>query len=397
MPATFILQGLTPRNHLSAVQELLQVDKIKRVLISVAFVSASGVRLIADHVRPHAGKATIFAGIRNGITSAQAIKALLDLGVSLMTVDTGSADLVFHPKLYYVRGAKIARLMVGSANLTAGGMNNNIEASVMIDFDLSLPNDRSIATSIETQFRELPGQHPHNIVLIPTGAALATLLADPRLVDDRTAPARTVARLVGGSAAFNPVPILKMLTSRMTSRRPVQITSKAPTKNATAAQSATAPNLVKSYILAWTTTDLTERDLNIPKRKSTTGSAKKGTNPTGSINLDKGAMDAGFQFQSYFRDHLFNQLEWGPLDARKIERAQADFSLIVEGIDCGSFNLTIRNNTKTNDPSAAQHQPRTRISWGLSKPFVAKDALIGRTLSLSRSVDDPTRFLIEID
>lgn len=388
MPATFILQGLTPQNHLSAVQKLLQLDKIKRVLISVAFVSAGGVRLIADHVRPHAGKATVFAGIRNGITSAQAIKALLDLGVSLMAVDTGSPDLVFHPKLYYVRGAKFARLMVGSANLTAGGLNNNIEASVMIDLDLSSPDDRLIATSIETQFAELPGKHPHNIALMPPGTALATLLADPRLVDDRTAPARTVSRLVGGPTALNPVPILKMLTAKIVSRTPNILRSRRNTIATVAPATPNNSSLVASYELVWTTSKLTERDLNIPKGGT--------TNPTGSMNLDKGAMEDGFNFQSYFRDEVFDRLEWASLDARKIAKTQAMFQLIVEGIDCGNFLLMVRHDTKTGTKSEAQGQPRTKLSWGSAKPFVAKDALIGRTLRLSRSVDDTTRFLIEI-
>ena len=99
MSATFILQGLTPRNHISAVADVMRVDGIERVLISVAFVSSIGVALLASHIQPHAAKTTAFVGIRNGITSAQAIKALLDLGVDLKAVDTGSAHLVFHPKL----------------------------------------------------------------------------------------------------------------------------------------------------------------------------------------------------------------------------------------------------------------------------------------------------------
>jgi HKD family nuclease len=365
----------------------MQVDGIERVLISVAFVSSAGVKLVGGHVRPHAANATVFVGIRNGITSAQAIKELLDLGVRLWMVDTGSASLVFHPKIYYAQGTKTARLMVGSANLTTGGLNNNIEASVILDLNLAARDDKRIARFIEHLFKDLPAKHPSNISAVAQATSLETLLADPRLVDERSVSVRTVSRLIGGAGALNPVPILKVLTKRIVSHLPQRLLS--PRRaNAPASPTPSLP-LVTAYELVWTTTKLTERDLNIPKGET--------TNATGSMNLDKGAMDDGFNFQDYFRNEVFNHLPWDPPDARGIERARANFHLIVEGIDCGSFDLTVRHDTKTGTKSEAQGQPRTKLSWGKAKPFVAKDALIGRTLSLSRSIDDRTRFLIAID
>jgi HKD family nuclease len=52
------------------------------------------------------------------------------IGVNVYTVDTGSRAVIFHPKLYLVRGEKVARLVIGSANLTLGGLNNNVEAGL---------------------------------------------------------------------------------------------------------------------------------------------------------------------------------------------------------------------------------------------------------------------------
>lgn len=369
----------------------MRIEGIERTLISVAFVSSAGVGLLADHIRPHAARTTAFVGVRNGITSAQAIKALLDLRVDLQAVDTGSAHLVFHLKLYYVRGRKTARLLVGSANMTTGGLNNNVEASVVVDLDLSVPEDAELAYSIERQFDELPTKHPANISAFPKGVSLAALLADPRLVDERTAPARTVSRLAGGSGALNPVPLLKMLTrkiiSRLPKRKPVSgLTPVAPVPSPGAAP---VLPLLASYELLWTASNLTERDLNIPKGSN--------TNATGSVNLDKGDMEDGFEFKSYFRDEAFKHLPWGPPDARGIVAAQAYFRLIVEGIDCGDFALTVRHDTKTHTRSYAQNNAMTKLSWGPAKPFVAKNALIGRTMRLSRAIDDPVRFLIEID
>lgn len=385
---TFILQGFTPQNHIEAAAEIMRVEGIERTLISVAFVSSAGVELLADHIRPLAARTTAFVGVRNGITSAQAVEALLNLRVNLWAVDTGSAHVVFHPKLYYTRGRTTARLMVGSANMTTGGLNNNVEASVVIGLDLSSPEDSKLAHFIERRFDELPAMHPANISAFPEGVSLAALLADPRLVDERTAPARTVSRLAGGSGALNPVPLLKMLTRRIVSRLPKK--RPAPGRAPIAPTPTSMARLSASYELLWTTTDLKERDLNVPKGKS--------TNATGSMYLDKGAMDAGFDYRNYFRNEVFHRLAWSAPDAKQIERAQAHFHLVIEGIDCGSFVLTVRHSKQLPAKSEAQHQPHTRISWGReAKPYVAKPELIGRTMRLSRAVDDPTRFLIEID
>ncbi len=389
MSATFVLQGLTPQNHVSAVADVMQVDGIERVLISVAFVSSTGVDLLADHIRSHAAKTTAFVGIRNGITSAQAVKALLDLGVDLKAVDTGSAHLVFHPKLCYARGNMAARLLVGSANLTAGGLNNNIEASVAVALDLSSPEDNELARSVEEQFDELSTKHSANVSAFPEGVALTALLADSRLVDERTAPARTVSRLVGGSGALNPVPLLKTLTKRLVSRLPKRNMSPGRESAAPPPMAVSAFPLLASYELLWTASNLTERDLNISKGNN--------TNATGSMSLDKGDMQDGFEFKSYFRYEVFKHLAWGPPDVRRIEATQTYFRLIVEGIDCGDFTLTIRHDPKMGTRSYEQGNAMTKLSWGSAKPYVAKDALVGRTMRLSRAVEDSTRFLIEID
>ena len=39
----------------------------------------------------------------------------------------------------------------------------------------------------------------------------------------------------------------------------------------------------------------------------------------------------------------------------------------------------------------------TRLSWGPMRDYVAREDLMGRTLSLYRDKADPTRFVLEID
>jgi hypothetical protein len=79
----------------------------------------------------------VFAGIRNDTTSYQGLARLHGIVRQLYTVDTGSRTVIFHPKLYLVRAVERARLVIGSANLTVAGLNNNIEAGMLLDFDLA--------------------------------------------------------------------------------------------------------------------------------------------------------------------------------------------------------------------------------------------------------------------
>ena len=105
----FILQGFTANTHIDALQRLFDLPDIQTVLVSVAFVSEGGVEQIEAHLIPHATRATVFAGIRNDTTSYQGLARLHRVVNELYTVDTGSRTLIFHPKLYLVRGREHAR------------------------------------------------------------------------------------------------------------------------------------------------------------------------------------------------------------------------------------------------------------------------------------------------
>jgi hypothetical protein len=60
----FILQGLTARTHGSAVKELFDVEDIKSVILSIAFITEDGVRQIESELTSQAKTLTVFAGIR---------------------------------------------------------------------------------------------------------------------------------------------------------------------------------------------------------------------------------------------------------------------------------------------------------------------------------------------
>ena len=133
MAKNLLLQGVTADNHWATVTHLLQIPQPERVVISVGFMNESGLVALESALSPIAKHTTILTGIRNGITSVQGLRKSLEIGCTTYVVDTGSRAVLFHPKVYVSRNADEARLVVGSANLTYGGLNSNIEASLYME------------------------------------------------------------------------------------------------------------------------------------------------------------------------------------------------------------------------------------------------------------------------
>ncbi len=133
----FIFQGFTERTHIEALNELFHNGDIEQVILSVAFITESGIDQIHNHLLKNKDKLLVLAGIRNDITSYQGLLKLSKIGGTLYAVDTGFKAVVFHPKIYLVRGKHVSKMLIGSANLTLGGLNNNIEAGMYCDAVLS--------------------------------------------------------------------------------------------------------------------------------------------------------------------------------------------------------------------------------------------------------------------
>jgi len=284
----FILQGFTARTHADAVRELFAVADTKRVVLSVAFVRESGVQQIEEKLKVHGARLIVFAGIRNDITTHQGLVRLHSIaGSTLYTVDTGSRNIIFHPKLYLVRGKAHARLVVGSANLTRGGLRNNIEAGMILDFDLTNAADKAIVDGIEAQLAALPGEYPSNIVKISAVSELDAMLASSLVVDEMVVPPPRPTTSAGGVGASDHIPRIKLKVIPLP--RPIAKAGALPKKAAspkvattsgTAAPVAGTPSL--GYEAIWQSKPLSRRSLTIP-----TGST---TNQTGSTTLGKGLL-----------------------------------------------------------------------------------------------------------
>ncbi len=380
----FILQAVTNANHAKAVQEMLALPGATEVLVSVAFAREPGLDALEAAIKPLAAKAKFFVGIRNDITSIQAVKRLLAMKVKLYAVDTGSRGTLFHPKVYLAASASKAVVIIGSANLTFGGLHNNIEVSTRVSLDLSDAADKKFHDDVVSAFAEMLKAHPKHVFLIKSDQQADELFQSGRLSDENLVSPPSVSKRINKDENDDlpPMKLARVFRPRILGAVPRPIAS--------APKPAPVPSVQPSSFtgyLVWESKPLERRDLTIP--------IAPGTHATGSVNLDKGLLPRAVDHRSYFRDEVFANLAWVPR-SKTVDETHAKFQLILKGINYGEFDLHIRH-TNTKGKSHRQRNALTRLSWGPARQYIARPDLIGRTLALYRGEIDPTRFTIEID
>jgi len=137
--------------------ELLNSQSYHELTIVVAFAKNSGVLRIKDSLeefRKRGGKVNVYVGVDLGVTSYEALTALLLCTDSLHVVHTENRQ-TFHTKIYQFLGKEKGVIVVGSHNLTAGGLWTNFESSAHILLDMSNPEDIDIARVQNDYFKSL--------------------------------------------------------------------------------------------------------------------------------------------------------------------------------------------------------------------------------------------------
>jgi HKD family nuclease len=125
---------------------------------AVAYAKKSGVQHLEDKIRAFINsgkKARIIVGIDQQGTSVEGLESLLsalnDHGELFINHDENSF-VTFHPKIYYFEGKHKALLVIGSGNLTQGGLYSNDEGFSIIQLNPSSEADRDIIEEVHQIF-----------------------------------------------------------------------------------------------------------------------------------------------------------------------------------------------------------------------------------------------------
>jgi hypothetical protein len=100
----------------------------------------------------------------------------------------------------------------------------------------------------------------------------------------------------------------------------------------------------------------------------------------------------------FFRNEIFEGLNW-KVDPKlpHYERAEAEFEIVIKGLNYGKHILKLSHNTDIKSLSYKQKNSMTQVHWGSVQKLVGKPDLLGRIMSLYRRDGNPPQYLIEID
>lgn len=148
----------------SAIQERLTDGRYYNFRFAVAYARKSGVNIIQDSMVNFRSRENTLVqgivGINQGNTSQQALSALeriLDGNLYLRFNISGRA--IFHPKIYIMGDKNTEKfssgsIIVGSSNLTGGGLNTNEECNVLLDIEESNSDFSDAVENFWSKIRE---------------------------------------------------------------------------------------------------------------------------------------------------------------------------------------------------------------------------------------------------
>jgi len=178
------LDNITTSQLGEVLCSLLADERWDRLEVAVAFVKASGIiRIEPDLERfvRRGGTAEFICGVDEGVTSFQGLSIILDCGAVLRIYRHPAWQHSFHPKIYLFTSSRNSEFsgVVGSANLTAGGLYTNAELSLMVEGD---EDDRLLLQCLQNTldtFRQAAAQ-------IMSQAELQSLMRNGLLEDEGT-------------------------------------------------------------------------------------------------------------------------------------------------------------------------------------------------------------------
>lgn len=154
-----IQQSANDKTLAEVIIDILEKGRYSCVKALVAFANYGGISgLSQELVKSSITEKQIIVGIDNRITSVEALDELIRLGFSCK-VSHNSSSFIFHPKLYLFENENEYCLIIGSGNLTTGGLVYNDECFVRMTGDKA----DSIYLQVESLFEQLWHSDNENI------------------------------------------------------------------------------------------------------------------------------------------------------------------------------------------------------------------------------------------
>lgn len=398
MNISFVSQGLDNANKVpigDVIISNLSRNNFTSFKAIVAFMSRAGIKGLSNAILSAKHRnidIKFIVGVDNEGTSKEALEVLHQLQLESYIYYT-TQKIIFHPKIYLFEGNQNL-LIVGSSNLTLPGLYQNVESSIIIEFESDDIQGKEILNSINSYFNEL---------LTGTDANVEKLTQE--LINDFVA-----AKIVPSERyrIQKQNKLKKRIHSDIENKLLEKIKSKFPSIEITKPSASfwrgpTEPTLTEEQyenidivyeekelergILVWQKGNLPASDVQY---------SKEGTNPTGGIRLTQADFTVNgntIDQTTYFRNDLFGSYTWQEVNNNPfVEVAEIPININIRGKDFGTYNLSIRHKPSG---EAGQANYTTLMSWGEIGNAIGRIDLRGDTLRLYKSKND-TKDIFEL-
>lgn len=365
-------------------------DELK---IAVAWAKRSGLGRVWDALgdfRAQGGTVLLVVGVSEGGATKEGLQLALDIADEAYVFH--DPRRTFHPKVYLASSSGKRSLLVGSSNLTAGGLSWNYEASVWVDWDAGEGKD--VTDEVSAWFDALTAQtgscRPLTAHLIDDLDASSDIVIGSEDRGRRVKPKKSdapedndsvIATTISG--LFRPVPtrlrklpgLSEKIYTSVAAPPPKSPSSKPGTESVDApANAGQAPFPLDNVQRRW----VKELDHTAAQQVK---SAK--SNPTGNLRLSQEAAEV--DHTRYFRDDFFGGLPWAPTAEKDSEQeVMVGFDTWIDGQDLGVQDLRL-----SHDPRriSGQGNVPTVLHWGVLSSAMRSTNYIGHFVSIERTTD----------
>ena len=356
-----------------------------------AFASQSAVLGINEVLQKANFTNSIFiVGIDQKGTSKEALEALLVIENADISVIHTTTSIIFHPKIYIFEGDKQCCIIVGSSNLTSSGLFQNLEASLMIEFEMS--NEAGV--------RLLSDIHKFIANLSENRKRLNQELIDS-LVKSKVVPLEKDNKEIRGEKYDEDISerdpsVWEQIKTVFPSIKRNKIPFSFRVEKVKISEKATENEEIVDFeiekgALVWQKHNLPSSDAQ---------QVKGTTNVTGVLRLGQ----ADFRINgnlidknTYFRESIFGGLDWQETPRKNntpFQETRTEFDIIIHNQYFGTFKLRISHDSER---IAGQANIPTTIHWGTEVVTILKNNnTVGKRLSLYMPLEDGQPFTIEI-
>lgn len=412
MDITFQGQPYPGRGSLLAsLTGVLRDPDLVDLHIVVAWAKRSGLRHLVSDLRAHraaGGRVEAIVGISEGGATRQGLELLLQEADEVFVFFDKART--FHPKVFLAVGVGRSRLVVGSHNLTRGGLFWNYEASLEVELNHALAADKTVHDDALIYFTTLKSDGGSCVQL--DGASLSAMLKDPgyRIGDEDQPRQRAGAaeesddldtdELPGATTLPPPAEgvfaisaLAKEPAPKPPATAPGGSAGATPTKSAsTAAASAGTASRAASEnggspgtstvpVVAPTGsgTSTLRRWFKEMDRSAAQQPANPNTNPTGNLRLS--AEGFSIDHTTYFREKMFGSATWTPRPSRpSFEDTNVEVDVVINGVPQGTQTLRVSHSP---DRISGQGNVATVLHWGPAlSGFLRANSMIGSWLTL---------------